>query len=81
MKSSPPSMLVDGERLALETLICTDHGMGQLRHWARPVESKSDAIKGAKDNQASIEGKTGGNGDSKQNSGVDGTTSSVSVIQ
>ena len=69
-------MLVDGEGLALETLICTYHGMCQLRHWALQVEA---GVKGVKDNQSSIEGKTGGNGDSKQNGGVDSTTSSVSI--
>ena len=32
-KSSPQSTLVDGEGLALEALICTYHGMHQLRNW------------------------------------------------
>ena len=61
-------MLVDGEGLALETLICTYHGMRQLRYWALQVEqlivfiqvkSRGDAIKGVKDNQAGIEGALG----------------------
>ena len=49
---------------------CTCHGMHRLRHWV---------LQGVKDNQASIEGKTGGNCDSNQNGGVASTTSSVSV--
>lgn len=53
--------------------------MRQLRHWALQVESRGDAIKGVKDRQASIEGKTDGNGDSNQNGGMDGTTTSVSI--
>ena len=43
------------------------------------VKSRGDAIKDVKDDQAGIEDKTGGNGDSKQNGGMDGTTSSVSI--
>ena len=62
-----------------ETLICIYHGMRQLRHWALQVESRGDAIKGVKDKQASIEGKTDGNGDINQNGGMDGTTTSVSI--
>ena len=52
----------------METLICTYHGMHQLRYWALQVEqlivfiqvkSRGDAIKGVKDNQPSIEGALG----------------------
>ena len=37
-KSCCPSMLIDGEGLALETLMCIYHGMSQLRYWGLEVK-------------------------------------------